>query len=142
MGRRRAALPPGVKELRTRIERWRRTRRKRSAMPEKLWSDMPEKLWSEATLLARAHGIHRVSSALRINYENLKKRVDVAPDGGGDGSAGFVEVDGAQFVEAFESARTVVELSGSDGAKLVVRLSGREGLDVMALAEAFWKRGE
>jgi hypothetical protein len=134
MGRRRAVLPQKVKELRTRIERWRRTRRKRSAMPEGLWS--------EAALLARAHGIHRVSSALRINYENLKKRVDVAPDDGGDSSAGFVEVEGAQLVGAFETARTVVELSGSDGAKLVVRLLGREDLDVVALAEAFWKRGE
>jgi hypothetical protein len=79
---------------------------------------------------------------LRINYENLKKRVDVAPDDGGDSSAGFVEVEGAQLVGAFETARTVVELSGSDGAKLVVRLLGREDLDVVALAEAFWKRGE
>ena len=134
MGRRRAVLPKKVKELRTRIERWRRTRRKRSAMPEKLWSD--------ATLLARAHGIHRISSALRINYENLKKRVEAAPEDGRDDSAGFVEVEGARLVGALESARTVVELSSSDGAKLVVRLSGREDLDVAALAEAFWKRGE
>jgi len=134
MGRRRAVLPQKVKELRTRIERWRRMRRKRSAMPERLWS--------EATLLAREHGIHRVSSALRINYENLKKRVDVAPEDGRDDTAGFVEVEGAQLVGAFESARTVVELSGSDGAKLVVRLSGREELDIVGLAEAFWGRGE
>jgi hypothetical protein len=134
MGRRRAALPQKVKELRTRIERWRRTRRKRSAMPEGLWSD--------ATLLARAHGIHRVSSALRINYENLKKRVDVAPDDGGGDSDGFVEVEGAQLVGAFESARTVVEFSDAAGAKLVVRLSGREELDIVGLAEAFWGRGE
>lgn len=135
MGRkRRTVLPRKVKELRTRIERWRRTRRKRSPMPEKLWS--------EATLLARAHGTYRISSALRLNYENLKKRVDVAPEDGRDDSAGFVEVEGAQLVGAFESAGTVVELSGADGAKLVIRLSGREELDVVGLADAFWKRGE
>ena len=112
---------------------------------------MPEELWDKAGLLARVHGTYRISSALRLNYENLKKRVDVVPDGGGDGTAGFVEVEpskfedsfaGAQLVGAFESARTVVELSASDGAKLVVRLSGREELDVVALAGAFWKRGE
>ena len=60
----------------------------------------------------------------------------------GNSSAGFVEVEGAQLVGAFESARTVVEVSGTDGAKLVVRLSDREELDVVALTEAFWKRGE
>ena len=135
MGRkRRTALPQKVKELRTRIERWRRTRRKRSAMPDKLWG--------EATLLARAQGIYRISSALRLNYENLKKRVEGAPGGGRDGSSGFVEVEGAQLVGAFESARTVVEFSGADGAKLVIRLSGREELDIVGIADAFWKRGE
>ena len=132
--KRRTVLPKKVKELRTRIERWRRTRRKRSAMPGKLWD--------EATLLARAQGIYRISSALRLNYENLKKRVDGAPGGGRDGSAGFVEVDGAQLVGAYESARAVVEFSDADGAKLVIRLSGREELDVVGLAGAFWKRGE
>jgi hypothetical protein len=104
---------------------------------------MPEKLWSEATLLARAHGTYRISSALRLNYENLKKRVDGAPEDVRDGSAGFIEVEGAQLVGgALESARTEVEFSDADGAKLVVRLSGREELDVVDLAEAFWKRGE
>lgn len=132
--KRRTALPKKVKKLRTRIERWRRTRLKRSPMPNKLWD--------EATLLARTHGTYRISSALRINYDNLKKRVDGAPEAGRDDSAGFVEVEGAQLVGAFESARPVVEFSGANGAKLVIRLSGREDLDVVGLADAFWKRGE
>jgi hypothetical protein len=134
MRRRRAVLPQEVKELRTRIERWRRTRKKRSAMSEELWN--------EAALLARAHGLYRISSALRLNYENLKKRVEVAAEDRREGNSGFVEMEGAQLVGAFDSARTVLELFGSDGVKLVVRLSGREELDVVALAEAFWKRGE
>ena len=131
--KRRAALPKKVKKLRTRIERWRRTRLKRSAMPEELWV--------EAALLARTHGTYRISSDLRLNYENLKKRVDEAPEAGRDDSAGFVEVEGAQFVGAFESARTVVEFSDADGAKLVIRLSDRKDLDVVGLADAFWNRG-
>jgi len=49
---------------------------------------------------------------------------------------------GAQLVGAFESARTAVEFLDSDGAKMVIRLSGHEELNVVGLAEVFWKRGE
>jgi len=134
MGRRRAALSPEAKELKNRIERWRRTRHKRSPMPARLWD--------EAVSLAKVHGIYRIASELRVSYESLRKRVEGAPRGRRDGSTGFVEVEGAQLVGAFESARAVVEFTDADGAKLVVRLSGGENLDVVALAEAFWNHGE
>ena len=134
MGRKkRTVLPQNVNRLRSRIERWRRTRHKRSPMPAELWK--------EAVSLAKTHGVYRIASELRLGYESLRKRVAVAPEDGRDGTSGFVEVEGAQLVGAFESARTAVEFSDSDGAKLVIRLSDREELNVVGLAEAFWKRG-
>jgi len=51
----RPALPANVKAVANRIEKWRRTRRKRSPMPEQLWLD--------AAVLARSHGVYRVSQA-------------------------------------------------------------------------------
>lgn len=132
--KKRTVLPKNVNRLRSRIERWRGTRRKRSPMPAELWA--------EAVSLARSHGVYRIASELRIGYESLRKRVAIEPDAGRASSAGFVEVEGAQLVGAFESARTVVEFSDVDGAKFVVRLSDREELNVVGLAEAFWKRGE
>jgi len=135
MGRKkRTILPQNVNRLRNRIERWRRTRHKRSPMPAELWK--------EAVSLARTHGVYQIASELRLGYESLRKRVAVAPEDGRDGTCGFVEVEGAQLVGAFESARTTVEFLDSDGAKMVIRLSGHEELNVVGLAEVFWKRGE
>jgi hypothetical protein len=59
--------PPAVKRLRSRIEHWRKTRRKRCRMPEPLWAS--------AVRLAKKHGIYSTSRALRVNYEQLKRRV-------------------------------------------------------------------
>jgi len=135
MGRKkRTILPQNVNRLRNRIERWRRTRHKRSPMPAELWK--------EAVSLARTHGVYQIASELRLGYESLRKRVAVAPEEGRDDTCGFVEVEGAQLVGAFESARTAVEFLDSDGAKMVIRLSGHEELNVVGLAEVFWKRGE
>jgi hypothetical protein len=103
---------------------------------------MPAQLWDEAVSLARRQGNYRIATELGLSYDNLKKRVEAAQEKGGKGTSGFVEVGGEQLVGAFELARTAVEISGADGAKLVIRLSGREELDVVGLAEAFWRRGE
>ena len=135
MGRKkRGVLPREVKQLRTRIERWRRRRLKRSPMPAQLWD--------EAVSLARRQGNYRIATELGLNYDNLKKRIETAQEKGGKGTSGVVEVDGGQLFGAFELARTAVEISDAGGAKLVIRLSGREELDVVGLAEAFWRRGE
>ena len=37
---------------------------------------IPEKMWSAAVGLARVHGVNRVSEAMRLSHERLKKRVD------------------------------------------------------------------
>ena len=137
MGRRkRRGLPAGVEVVRQRIEHWRRTREKRTRMPEALWE--------AAASVAQEHGLWAVSRALRVNYESLKSRVGRTRRGasrGGGGSSRFVEVNAGQLIGLSERAGTVVELSAADGARLTVRLEGREPLDVLALADAFWERG-
>ena len=37
---------------------------------------IPENVWLEAIGLARVHGVNRVSEAMRLSHERLKKRVD------------------------------------------------------------------
>ena len=68
------ALPAGVERLGERIEQWRQTRARRTAMA-------PE-LWSAAVVLAGSHGVYRVARALRINFECLKRRVAEAKTAG------------------------------------------------------------
>jgi hypothetical protein len=58
----------------------------------------------------------------------------------GGGPAGFVALDPVPLLRAASPDCRVVELAGVDGATLVIRLAGRERLDVLALADAFWRR--
>ena len=55
--KKRTKLPAGVKRLRDQIERWRRTRAKRTLMPAELWS--------EAIVQARREGAYLVAQAAR-----------------------------------------------------------------------------
>ena len=134
MGRRgRPVLAANVKAVGNRIEKWRRTRKKRSPMPEQLWL--------EAAVLAKSHGVYRISQALRVAYEPLrrwtaktgqleaKKQAD---------TAGFVEV--ALPGAAAKETGPVVELADGDGAKLTIRLPAHSRVDVAGLASAWWSR--
>ena len=137
MGRRRGSplSSAQVKEVGRQVAHWRRTRRKRSPMPPALWD--------AAVSLAGTHGIYAIARDLGLSYGTLKQRVAQTPGGGSLGrreETGFVEVPAAQLVSCFEAASAVVELSGSDGAKLVIRLRDDGRLDVLGLADAFWKR--
>ncbi len=67
--RQRASLPSAIEEVRDRIEHWRKTRQKRSPMPEQLWD--------AAIPLARTHGIYAVAKALRVNYDTQGQRGQV-----------------------------------------------------------------
>lgn len=121
-----------IEKLEDRIEHWRRTRKKRSPMPESLWE--------AAARAAREQGVYAVARGLGLNYENLKKRAGrISKDRTGEmgGSSGFVELAGSQLIGAPD---VVVELADGDGAKLTMRLTGCGGLDVRGLAQAFWNR--
>jgi hypothetical protein len=121
--------PAGVAGLRDRIERWRRARAKRGRMPEALWQSAAE--------LARRHGINRIAAPLRLDFYALKKRVDGAgpqrTNQAAPRSPAFVEVRPAPAVSG-----CVLEIEEPGGAKLTVRSSSP--LEVVAVAEAFWRR--
>jgi hypothetical protein len=137
MGRKQrpAALPPDVRQVLSRIERWRRTRKKRTAMPEQMWEG--------AAALARVHGVYWTARELGLSYDSLKKRVEGGPGGSrgerGDHS-GFIEVGAAPLMGFGQPSGAVVELSDTDGARLVIRLTEGGELDARDLAEAFWGR--
>jgi hypothetical protein len=103
---------------------------------------MPKDLWREAAVLARKHGIYQISQALRVSYDSLKnwagkpKRAETRAKVG----AGFVEVALPGAVP--EVSGPVVELTDGDGAKLTIRLPAHSTVDVVALASAWWSRGE
>lgn len=132
---RRGSVAPDVEALRRRVEAWRATRVRRSPMPEELWAT--------AFSLVEKHGLWPVARDASVDYGSLKARVERATEGRqkeSAGSVGFVEVDACRLLGPTESESAEVELTGADGSKVTVRLEGRRGLDVVALAEAFWRR--
>jgi len=132
--KRRRDLPARLEGLRQRFERWRRTRKVRSRIPEPLWAS--------AVKLATRYGIHRTAKALRVDYYALKKRVDGAP--AATASKTPAEVAGAQFLELPATARVgcgecTLELEDAGGAKLRVHMKGFETPDLAALSRSFWQ---
>jgi hypothetical protein len=139
-------LRPEVRKLRDQIERWRKTRTKRTRMPEKLWA--------LAAALGRAQGVYRTSQDLGISYDRLRVRVEQS--GHGIASRGgrprvrkaavklqpkFVELNAMPTpVAAIGSDSTLVEVEDAAGSKLTIRLGDTSPVDVSSVLAAF--RGE
>jgi hypothetical protein len=128
------ALPAGVKLLGKRIDEWRRTRDRRTAMPADLWE--------EAVALARPGRAWALARALRVNFQALQRRIaETAPGAPGPGAATgtFVELSGAQILgsAAGGAAGAVVELSDGGGIRMTGRLTAGAALDVPRLVAAF-----
>ncbi len=126
------ALPAGVKLLRKRIEEWRRTRDRRTAMPAELWD--------QAVALARPGRAWAVARALRISFQALRRRM-AETDGRAPPASpsAFVELSGAQILGSTSAAGAVVELSDG-GARLTVRMAAGAELDVARVVAAFRRR--
>lgn len=118
--------------VRKRIEHWRKTRKKRTRMPEELWS--------AAVSLADGRGIYAVARGLGVNYESLKSRVlEAGGDGGSSSvaSSGFVELSTSPGFGSSQVTGSVVELTRGGDTRLTIRLPAGEPLDVAGLASAF-----
>ena len=130
------SLPSEIAATLKRVEHWRKTRTKRKPIPARLWE--------EAASLARSHGVHTVSRALRLNYNDLKKRASQLPQEYRHREApppsGFIELGATELASGSGSPETVVELSDGIGGQLRIRLSGQDRLDVTGLVRSFWSR--
>ncbi len=126
------ALPSRLEGLRRRFERWRRTR--------KIGSRIPETLWAAAVKLAEAHGIHPTAKALGVDYYCLKKRLEEKT---ASRSRAAAPANGAKFVELSAAARTgipecIFELEDVEGAKMRIEVKGIEAGDLAALSRSLW----
>lgn len=136
MGRKKTRLlDPRIEPVRKQIERWRRTRTKRSAMPEVLWGAAAE--------LAQKHGVYAAAQALRLSYSSLRTRAGGAGDKrrarteSQPRQVTFVELPPAGLSAAAAPGGAVVEVVGPSGQRLTVRLRGGE-LDLAELIRACW----
>jgi len=140
--RERQGLPARLEAVRGRFEQWRRTRKVRSRIPEPLWA--------VAVKAAAQYGIHRTARALRVNYYELKKRVErqaaisgaqqqtALPAGKVPAGATFLELPAPAWPGCGECT---LELEDGGGAKLRVHLKGFQPPDLAALNRSFWQGG-
>jgi hypothetical protein len=132
-------IPPTIRHTLESVghqfEAWRKRRRCRSRIPEALWQ--------AAADLCSEHSIGEVSQALRLNYNDLKDRVQRSRDRGlamGQGpDLNFVKLDLGIPIMPSEC---LVEMEAPNGSKM--RLSFRgvvRDVDPVELGRAFWRQG-
>ena len=126
------SLPAQLEGVRQRFEKWRRTRKVRSPIPETLWAS--------AVKMADKYGLHRTAKTLRVNYYSLKKRVEGEVSAGsnseGDPGTTFFELTPPL---AAGSCECTLELEDSGGAKMRVHFKGVATPDLAALSRSFWR---
>ena len=123
-----------IEEARRRLEVWRKSRSRGKRIPTRLWA--------LAAALARTHGVSPVSQRLGLDYNGLKRRAEATRTPRRSRlkpPPGFVELP--LIGQPGLGPNCTVELERSAGGKMTIRWEGKEGLDLVGLAEAFWRAG-
>ena len=119
-----------LEQVRQRLERWRKTRKR--------CSSIPDGLWAAAVELARQYGVNKTARALGLDYYSLKRRLESGTHPGLYEAKG-----GARFIELVtplgnSSPECIVELEHPGGAKMKIHLKGKVEPDLVALTGLFW----
>lgn len=122
-----------LEEIRDQFETWRKTRGKRTAIPDVLWE--------AAVSLCPRYSLCQISKALRLNYSDLKHRVQA--------SQSFLQsspVIGPAFIDLglkspMLPAECTIEMEDQNGAKMSMYFKGEAGLDLLELGKVFWSKG-
>lgn len=125
----REALPVSLARGVRRFEKWRETRLQRR---------IPDQLWELASTLGREYGVNRTARALRLDYYDLKQRVEAVGqlESGAPPSSTFVEVWPSDAAAVREC---VVEVEDSRGMRM--RVTGAHSRDLAALCELLFGEG-
>lgn len=126
----RRPLPPRLQAARRRLEHWRRTRT--------VGSRIPRPLWAQAVKLAQAYGIHATATALGLDYNALKKRLESASP-----SAVAASAKPVTFLELAASSglgrpECILELEDVEGTKMRLHFKGIDAPDLAALSRSLW----
>jgi len=119
-----------LEAVRRRLDAWRRTRRGRERIPDRLWT--------AAVQMAGVYGLCITARTLRLDYVALKRHVESARRQGPPGpepAMSFVEVRPPEPTAAPEC---LLELEDPRGVKMRIHLQGVALPDVVALSQCLW----
>ena len=132
--------PPGrLGAVCRRFDRWRETRAG--------CSRIPAALWASAVKAAGRHGLNPTAQALGLDYNALKRHVEVAgreppnraiASGGGPDRQAITTFVELATPASGGAAECLVEMENSSGAKMRVHLKGVPAPDLAALSRSFW----
>jgi hypothetical protein len=124
------AESPELQLLAERFKAWRESRRRGERIPAELWAAAVE--------LARVHGGNRTAGVLRLNHEDLARRLSggraqrkVRP-----ATRGFVELSAGALNPASDPCGTV-ELVQASGSRLTLKFPGAAAAEFLPVVEAF-----
>jgi hypothetical protein len=124
-------LSPSLEKVRDRFETWRRRKKPGSRIPKAMWQAAVESCKGDSVL--------QVSRALRLNYNDLKARVDAAEEVGNPGPDCDLDFVQLGFRASILPSECTLELEASNGAKMKIGFRG--AVDALALCDAFWRQG-
>jgi hypothetical protein len=112
-----------IDEVSEQFKQWRQTRQAREKIPQELWDS--------AARLASKYSVNRVSKALRISYEGLRKRLgnekyEVKPS--------FMELGAGNFLTP---SQCIVELEKADGSKMRLMVGDEHAVELISIGKAF-----
>lgn len=124
-------LEDNLKPLRQRLERWRKSGKKRRGR-------IPEELWMESVEAASKYGVAAVSKCLRLDYPRLKSRVEslCLAVGSEEKAPRFVEVVSPLVRKGSLNA---IELQKSGGSRLRLEFEGELTKELSRLSERLWR---
>ena len=122
---------PSLSEVKEQFNIWRRTRK--SPRP------IPDKLWQAAVSLTATHSISKISNELVLDYSALKKRVPIKKKSTANKTSApnFIELN---LEPPATVSECIVEMQDSLGAKMRMHIRGKTQLDLLELAQAFWRK--
>jgi hypothetical protein len=117
-----------LEQAKIRFEEWRQNRKGKAAIPDELWSAAAE--------VARTEGVSRTSTELRVEWNELKRRMTAATGVSRRAAPpAFVELVASQ---AESLSECTIELEGRRG-KLRIQLKGASASDMATLSRALWE---
>ena len=107
---------------------WRKTRKKRGSIPEKLWN--------VATSLTEFYTVHQISKGLHLNHTVLKDRVEATR------MMPSEKPTQPTFIELppMASGEVSLDLENKAGGKMKIHVKGHTDINLVLLTQAFWSQ--